>query len=923
MEDLAGLDWASGSQASSKPHQASSSNYFPTLKSTPPISGRSTPSTIQAAAALNKSGTNTPIPSKSSTPANDSFASLVSFNASQNKNLTLQERQKALEEQREKQNLDCKRQLGSQLGPRDVEFWSQLGDGRATPDRITAPPTYTGTDEYGGRRLSSAINKPFAAIGAVHSKKLSESENDLLAAFSADAPVDKSSNFPVPVQSREASTVRHAVSQSPNVRQREPDVDDDPFGLGEMAPVKAAQPPRLHPEKEDDDILGLLGGPVSKLSVNNSQNHTSDSSTAPPTSTPVDKAIAELVDMGFPADKSKAALDTTNSGVDVQSAVGWLLNQAHQESRQRPRVRPPERRNSGDLINRQSRRGASPSNGPNEDGPIPAWMRQQSRSSSTQRRQDSKSPANLDKDPAKYATELGNNIFKTANSLWKTGTKKINQAVSDFNTSDNDPAQPKWMREVQNSNFPRKESASLPMTDGAEEMVPVNRVTRQSLKESNITDEAMMLEAGDANVRPRQRAQRQMPIPVPVSGGGQQPSESQLHATQHRVKLTEPIQHQTIQQPSREQSRSKISRMVIEEQSSHAYQSPARRKKPAPSQLPPESNLLLDSSLGSVKSSHPSMTISQAHLSPLDTLPSRPRPPPPSRKVPPVSSIALQASTSHRNFGTNAFKLGNYAEANASYTSSLSSIPPEHPLVILLLTNRALTYLKTGDPKACIEDADKALRVIGPSRGQGETIEVGNGEEKKDMASFWGKAMTRKAEALEQLERLNDAAKIWRECVEAGVGGCTSIQGRNRCEKAMGKGPTQNGSVSKKPPITRKIPSKPMPKASALDDLSGRPDTGTSQFGEAVSRLRAANAKAEQVDDEKFALADSVDGRLSNWRKGKEGNLRALLGSLDAVLWEGSGWKKVGMSELILPGKVKVAYVKGISKVHPDKVCQP
>jgi hypothetical protein len=38
------------------------------------------------------------------------------------------------------------------------------------------------------------------------------------------------------------------------------------------------------------------------------------------------------------------------------------------------------------------------------------------------------------------------------------------------------------------------------------------------------------------------------------------------------------------------------------------------------------------------------------------------------------------------------------------------------------------------------------------------------------------------------------------------------------------------------------------------------------------------------------------------------------------VLWPEAGWKKVGMHELVLSNKVKVAYMKGISKVHPDKV---
>jgi hypothetical protein len=46
-----------------------------------------------------------------------------------------------------------------------------------------------------------------------------------------------------------------------------------------------------------------------------------------------------------------------------------------------------------------------------------------------------------------------------------------------------------------------------------------------------------------------------------------------------------------------------------------------------------------------------------------------------------------------------------------------------------------------------------------------------------------------------------------------------------------------------------------------------------------------------------------------------------LIGSLDTVMWEGSGWKKVGMQDLITNGKVKNNYMNAIGKCHPDKVC--
>lgn len=78
----------------------------------------------------------------------------------------------------------------------------------------------------------------------------------------------------------------------------------------------------------------------------------------------------------------------------------------------------------------------------------------------------------------------------------------------------------------------------------------------------------------------------------------------------------------------------------------------------------------------------------------------------------------------------------------------------------------------------------------------------------------------------------------------------------------------------------------------------------------------------KQVDAEKFALVDKVDARIAAWRDGKRDNLRALLGSLDQVLWEGSGWKKVGLHELVVANKVKIVYMKAIAKCHPDKIAQ-
>ncbi len=59
-----------------------------------------------------------------------------------------------------------------------------------------------------------------------------------------------------------------------------------------------------------------------------------------------------------------------------------------------------------------------------------------------------------------------------------------------------------------------------------------------------------------------------------------------------------------------------------------------------------------------------------------------------------------------------------------------------------------------------------------------------------------------------------------------------------------------------------------------------------------------------------------------NGAQGKDGNIRALLATLDTVLWEESGWKKPSMTDLVDPKRVKRAYMMANLVVHPDKVKQ-
>jgi hypothetical protein len=178
-------------------------------------------------------------------------------------------------------------------------------------------------------------------------------------------------------------------------------------------------------------------------------------------------------------------------------------------------------------------------------------------------------------------------------------------------------------------------------------------------------------------------------------------------------------------------------------------------------------------------------------------------------------------------------------------------------------------------------------------------------DENRDMKDLYGKALSRKAEALEQMEKWRDAGAVWQTCVEGGVGGTNAIKGRQRCQNALAPKPK---------PTPKPAAAKPRPRPSATASL------GPQKSSEAVTRLREANEAAAREDDEKFVLSEKVDAKISTWRDGKRDNLRALIASLDTVLWEGSGWKKVGLHELVMANKVKINYMKAIAKTHPDKV---
>ncbi|KAK3707326.1 auxilin-like clathrin-binding protein required for normal clathrin function [Vermiconidia calcicola] len=902
MDDLLGEDWQQKPSTSSRPPTTSNPSAFAStyssFRASPqlPISGSSTPAPLSRPSSTVNGTSSKPTSSSGATDSFGNLLTLKSQKSSSGGNISMQERQKQfLEQKRRKQE-------------RQAQMWDSLGSGRSTP----------------------AVRQPSPAMPQ------DEAEDDVLAAFHKDAPVDRASYFsPPPVSGGVSGRSTPAQqTQAVNVGSVGPE-DDDPFGLSEVGKKSNGHLTAAGlsaPTATDDDILGDLGKPVTPQPPSSRppplmREESSDDepmlggrngmSNIPPgpeeddNAQPRDRALAELVDMGFPPDTARIAL--SENGGNVQHAVGWLLQQAHEESRQKARGETPSSRQRSPHQRTTSSRSPQRRQR-SEEGAAPPWMRD-SRPSSAASRQRGEA-ANGERAPAQVAQEFGTKFLKSAGSLWKASQKQMARTIADLQqdgsngTGQNvDPSQPKWMRDgtIAPDQLPPRRRPQEPIQQPAQPRVAV---------EAGLTDEAAALDA--PREKPEKPAKPLRPTASRAESSparGRSPVESLPQQSSSQPKFMQQAPPQQDRRPV-----SKLSRQDVEEQSAQAYISPARRKKTTPKPEPrPEHEVDLFSSAAPL-TNRPAPARKPAAVQPASRPPaSRPSPAPtpqppkpkaPPRIIPAISPNALQTSTAHRKTGGEHFKRGDYASAHESYTAALTPLPLTHPIAIIVLSNHALTALKTGDAKVAVSDADQVLSIIGPGQGAGEVIDLGGVEGRKEMKEFFGKALMRKAEALEHMEKYADAAAVWRQATEAGVGGSVSATGRRRCEKAAAP-----------KPATPAAPQKTHATKSPGNSLD-RPTLPSASSQAAVSKLRAANAEASKEEDEKFALSDSVDAKLAAWRGGKADNLRALLQSMDLVLWPEAGWKKVGMSDLVMAGKVKIIYMKAIGKVHPDKIPQ-
>lgn len=623
----------------------------------------------------------------------------------------------------------------------------------------------------------------------------------------------------------------------------------------------------LSDHSDEDDILGELSKPVTErpaqptrpVQSSISPQLTQHGQHSRPISPPP-HILGQIVEMGFSIQQARVALAATDTGLDVQAALETLLSNGAASDSQ-PSERPRE-----DQRNAQREPGWERYYESDEDQP---------RSTSSRRR--------------------------TAPTSRSTAPNRASEPTARDGPSPSGDSQ-RHLQEQADKLIAQASEIGLSMFNRANAFWKEGKEKVQRAYEERAATAARTGEGGSRNGRPKWMQE----VPEGEGGEGERtkadrngfrdddevlPPKPSRPATQPRSKQTDARPPES--QPSTSE-RAKVGNLFSDDPPV-VYTSPFRRKAPA------RNPALMPAAPAKVTSS---------------VRPTPPRAPSPiplvQRKNVSASPAAITSSAQHKAKGTEMFKLGRYAEAETAYSAAISGLPSAHLLLIPLYNNRALARIKTGDHNGAIEDCTTVIELIGPEYHPAREAKVTKEDEgaSVDLAEGMVKALWRRAEAYEGREKWDAARKDWEAVASvewAGKARMEAVRGVGRCKQMLNA--DANGGAPSAPKSRPAAKPKPRP---------SRPPVAVPT--EALNRVREANQAAEAEDQARHELKDVVDARLVAWKNGKETNIRALIASLETVLWPELGWQKVGMHELVTPAQVKIRYTKAIAKLHPDKL---
>ncbi|KAL4245748.1 hypothetical protein ABKN59_001623 [Abortiporus biennis] len=615
---------------------------------------------------------------------------------------------------------------------------------------------------------------------------------------------------------------------------------------------------------DEDDILGDLSKPVDMIrrpsqspSPQPSQQLSNGRKSRPVSPPP--HIIGQIVEMGFSPQQARVALASTDTGLDVQAALDALLSSGAASDTSPIEHTPPRRRQQRE---RFADHDVSPDRSHHHretrgDGRIG-----ETPSPDTAQRNIQEQADKL----LAQASEIGLTMFNRANAFWNQSKEKVQKAYEEraaakaaagsSGPSRSSSSRPKWMQ--QESDHEHDDAWGAHENGGFKD------------DDNGVHDDVLPPHPDEReNRRPVQ------PAKAPVQRDPEHPSIASRLKTGNLFSDDPPavyvskFRHKT-------SSRSQI----------HSSATPVSAARSTPPRVPSPVQLI-------------------------------------QRKCVSASASSIAVSAKHKAAGTEMFKLGRYAEAETSYTSALTSLPDSHLLLVPLYNNRALTRIKTGDHSGAIEDCTTVISIIGTSYHPSKEAKVIAEEEgaSVDLGDALIKAYKRRAEAYEGKEKWDLARKDWEAIAGADWAGKfrkDALNGIGRCRKMLNAGSeaqTTSGSGSGSGTSTPAAPPRPKPRPKPKPIRRG-----PTPPSEALNRVREATQAAEAEDQAKHELKDVVDAKLLAWKGGKETNIRALIASLETVLWPELGWQKVGMHELVSPNQVKIRYTKAIAKLHPDKL---
>lgn len=578
--------------------------------------------------------------------------------------------------------------------------------------------------------------------------------------------------------------------------------------------------------------------------------------------------------MGFSPAQARQALSGTSTGLDVQAALDTLLAEAFQSNGSGSRhddlgemdddhvERERIRREAEEKERRRRRR-----QGPSREAVRPGAGTRDERDSE---RSGNGTPIQADQILAQ-ASEIGQSVFTKATSLWNTGKERALRAYEEQ----------KKVYEAQQADL-RK---GKPKDGRPRWMVEAEERERGDTGEGHSSapsdsggfrDDDAVLGGGSHTTRregPRTNGEK------PARRSHERPQAPPLPPSERYLSTKERAD------------------LLFADEAPKKCISPARHRKPAEP----------------VRAARPVTT---------------PPTPPPARSLVPASPASVHSSSAHKIKGNEHFKLGRFTEAESAYSAAIRILPEGHLYLIPLYNNRAATRIKLGESTGAAEDCTSVITIIGPSYHPTKEapLPADIASEVKLTESFV-KAMTKRAQAWEMGEKWSRAVEDWEKVLgfDPVMLGSSASTTRNLAAEGLRRSKQMIDGVVPKPKPSKVAATSNHPVRSSKPTAIAPSKPSNVNKSEAVATLRAAAKAIEVEDQQRLQLKDSVEGRLTNWKAGKETNLRALLASLDAVLWDEilAGGLKVGMHELIVEKQVKIKYMKVIARLHPDKVFSP